>query len=62
MNVDKDQFLTYPRAPNNSEDHLSILSNAAMVKPVAHFDILSLLETANCILTYSGGNLAGGLE
>jgi len=34
---------------------LSVDSNVKMIEPVGHFDMLTLQENANCILTDSGG-------
>lgn len=49
-------FPVHPRTRNTiRETALVVRENVRMLEPVGHFDILSLQENANCILTDSGG-------
>jgi UDP-N-acetylglucosamine 2-epimerase len=49
-------FPVHPRTRKMMQEWgISVNSNVMMVEPVGHFDMLTLQENANCILTDSGG-------
>jgi UDP-GlcNAc3NAcA epimerase len=49
-------FPVHPRTRKMMQEWgLSVNSNVKMIEPVGHFDMLTLQENANCILTDSGG-------
>ena len=49
-------FPVHPRTRKMIQEWgLSVNSNVKMIEPVGHFDMLTLQENANCILTDSGG-------
>lgn len=49
-------FPVHPRTRKLIWDaELSVPANVKMIEPVGHFDVLTLQENANCILTDSGG-------
>jgi UDP-N-acetylglucosamine 2-epimerase len=49
-------FPVHPRTRKMMQEWgISVNSNVMMIKPVGHFDMLTLQENANCILTDSGG-------
>ena len=49
-------FPVHPRTRKMMQEWgISVNSNVTMIEPVGHFDMLTLQENANCILTDSGG-------